>query len=102
MSSHMVSQMYCRVGSLKCAQNRPNTHRVTGRKWVDPARLHPDSMGTGAGTVSQVAPLVHFTQSCDQAGTAASLGHALSWEIVPLCTEVQGEITPVDNILAIV
>jgi hypothetical protein len=82
--------------SLKCAQNRPNTHRV------DPARLHPDGMGTGAGTVSQVAPLVHFTQSCDQAGTAASLGHALSWEIVPLCTEVQGEITPVDNILAIV
>jgi hypothetical protein len=43
-------------------------------------------MGTGAGTVSQVAPLVRFTQSCDQAGTAASLGCSLSWEIVPLCT----------------
>ncbi|PLW09469.1 hypothetical protein PCANC_21503 [Puccinia coronata f. sp. avenae] len=42
-------------------------------------------MGTGSGTVSQVAPLVRFTQSCDQAGTAASSGRALSWEIVPLC-----------------
>ncbi|PLW19762.1 hypothetical protein PCANC_07660 [Puccinia coronata f. sp. avenae] len=41
-------------------------------------------MGTGSGTVSQVAPLVCFTQSCDQAGTAASSGRALSWEIVPL------------------
>ncbi|PLW54562.1 hypothetical protein PCANC_04195 [Puccinia coronata f. sp. avenae] len=35
-------------------------------------------MGTGSGTVSQVAPLVRFTQSCDQAGTAASSGRALS------------------------
>ncbi|PLW19151.1 hypothetical protein PCANC_16161 [Puccinia coronata f. sp. avenae] len=42
-------------------------------------------MGTGSGTVSQVAPLVRFAQSCDQAGTAASSGRALSWEIVPLC-----------------
>ncbi|PLW04794.1 hypothetical protein PCANC_28803 [Puccinia coronata f. sp. avenae] len=43
-------------------------------------------MGTGSGTVSQVAPLVRFTQSCDQAGTAASSGRALSWEIIPLST----------------
>ncbi|PLW46367.1 hypothetical protein PCASD_05469 [Puccinia coronata f. sp. avenae] len=51
----------------------------------DPWR-HRGGMGTGSGTVSQVAPLVRFTQSCDQAGTSASLGRALSWEIVPLCT----------------
>ncbi|PLW25219.1 hypothetical protein PCASD_25819 [Puccinia coronata f. sp. avenae] len=42
-------------------------------------------MGTSSGTVSQVVPPVRFTQSCDQAGTTASLGRALSWEIVPLC-----------------
>ncbi|PLW23680.1 hypothetical protein PCASD_13578 [Puccinia coronata f. sp. avenae] len=47
-------------------------------------------MGTGSGTVSQVAPLVRFTQSCDQAGTAASSGRALSWEIIPLCMYVHG------------
>ncbi|PLW26135.1 hypothetical protein PCASD_24685 [Puccinia coronata f. sp. avenae] len=45
-------------------------------------------MGTGSGTVSQVAPLVRFTQSCDQAGAAVSLGRTLSWEIVPLCIPV--------------
>lgn len=41
-----------RVGSdfwflgLNCAQTRPNNHWVTGRKRVDPARLHPEHWGT--------------------------------------------------------